>query len=83
MSPRKGKLLNISKTVEIPTPKPYIIFFHVLQAIYALHYRYGPWGQIHPLRKIKLLNIWKTIEIPTPKPYIILFHVLHAIYAMP
>jgi hypothetical protein len=39
-TPRNGKLAKynyISKTIAIPTPKPYIFLFLVLQAIYAIH----------------------------------------------
>jgi hypothetical protein len=35
--PKNGKLLNILKSIEIPTPKPYMFLFLVLQAIYAIH----------------------------------------------
>jgi hypothetical protein len=35
--PEMGNWLNISKIIEILTPKPYTFLFLVLQAIYALH----------------------------------------------
>jgi hypothetical protein len=80
-NPLNKKLLNISKTIEIPTPKPYIFMSLVLQAIYPI-IRYGLWGHPHLPRNGKLLNISKTIEILTPKPYIFLSLVLQAIHAI-
>jgi hypothetical protein len=46
-TPRNGKLLNIPKTVEIPTPKPYIFLFPVLRGI-QWYVGHDPWGQPHP-----------------------------------
>ena len=45
--PRKLTLLNILKTVEIPTPKPYIFLFLVLRSI-QWYVGHDPWGQPHP-----------------------------------
>jgi hypothetical protein len=45
--PRKGKLLNILKAVEIPTPKPYIFLFLVLSSI-QWYIGHDPWSQTHP-----------------------------------
>jgi hypothetical protein len=35
--PGTGEIMNISKTIEIPTPKQYVFLFLVLWAIYAIH----------------------------------------------
>jgi hypothetical protein len=50
--PRNGKLLNISKTIEIPTPKLYtcIFLFLVLQAVYAIYYIWSQ-GSSHPHKR--------------------------------
>jgi hypothetical protein len=49
-TPRNEKLLNISKTVEIPTPKPYTFLFVVLRGI-QWYVGHDHWGQPHPQEK--------------------------------
>jgi hypothetical protein len=37
-TPQKWEIVEyLKKTIDIPTPKPYIFLFLVLQAIYAIH----------------------------------------------
>jgi hypothetical protein len=44
-TPEMGNWLNILKSIEIPTPKPYIFSFLMLQVRYAIKYiKYDPWG---------------------------------------
>jgi hypothetical protein len=74
LSPWYRKCSNIPKTVEIPTPKPYIFLFLVSSSIwwYASHDR-TLWSHSPLNRKCPYNYIWKTIEILTSKSYI---HVL-------
>jgi hypothetical protein len=66
---RNGKLLNVSKTIEIPTPKPYIFLFLVSRNMWwYIGYDHTRWP-CPPLSR-KCPNILKTVEIPTPKPHI-------------
>jgi hypothetical protein len=46
-TPRKWKLLNILKTVEIPNPIPYIFLFLVLRSIHW-YVGHDPLGHPHP-----------------------------------
>jgi hypothetical protein len=75
-----GNWLNILKSIEIPTSKPYTFLFLMCNTQDMQYISYGPWG--HPPRNGNLLKIFKSIEIPTPKPYIFMFRVLQAIYAI-
>ena len=66
-----------SETIQIPTPKPYIVvpyektYSVTLTRVPGLH---APSPSLH-----KMPNICETIQIPTPKPYIILFPMITCI----
>jgi hypothetical protein len=67
---------NISKTVEIPTPKPCIFLFLVSSSIkWCVGHDHTEWSCPSSYRKWS--NILKTVEIPTP--YIFLFLVSSSI----
>jgi hypothetical protein len=56
--PEMVNWLNILKTIEILTPKPYIFMSLVLQAIYAIHYTcIWPLGSTPPPEMGNWLNI--------------------------
>jgi hypothetical protein len=66
--PPHGKLLNISKTIEIPTPKAYIFLFLVSRNIWwYIDDDHTGWSCPSFYRNCP--NISKTVSIPTPTPY--------------
>jgi hypothetical protein len=66
-TPRKEKLLNILKTVEIPTPKPYMFLFLVLRGI-QWYVGHDPWGEPHPPGKGNSWISWKPLKSPPLNP---------------
>ena len=69
---------NISETIQITTPKPYIFFFLMLRRI-EWHWQGPPWGHDAPPSLHLRPYISETIQIPTPKPYRFLFPILRCI----
>ena len=74
-TPLFNKNSNISETIQIPTPKPYIFFFLMLGHI-QWHWQGPPWGHDAPFSLYLRLYISETIQTPTRKPYIFVFHML-------
>ena len=71
-SPQFNLWPYISKTIQIPTHKPYIFSF-LMRGRIECYYFDDPRGQAPPPQFDLWCSISKTIQIPTPKPYIFLF----------
>ena len=70
------KVLNISETIQIPTPKPYIYLCFLWYKAFSntdREVRSGVARHVTPSSLHKRLNILETVQIPTPKPYIFIF----------
>jgi hypothetical protein len=78
-SPLNRKCPNFSKTVEIPTPKPYIFLVLVSSSIWwYVGHDHTEWYGPVPLDIGSAQISWKPLE--TPKPYIFLFLVPSSIW---
>jgi hypothetical protein len=63
--PPNRKCLSISKTVQIPTPKPYVFLFLVSRSNWR-YVSHDCTRWLHTLLNRKFPNVSKFVEIPTP-----------------